>query len=72
VIKWLAHFAASLPLPTACDLAVLSHERMAVRAALRVELALRAGDIPRAVHGTVAFLEAALWDKSVPGCLARY
>jgi hypothetical protein len=35
---------------------------MAVRAALRVELALRAGDIPRAVHGTVAFFEAALWD----------
>jgi hypothetical protein len=35
---------------------------MAVRAALRVELALRAGDIPRAVHGTVAFFESALWD----------
>lgn len=63
VIKWLAHFASSLPLPTACDLAVLNHQRMAVRAALRVELALRAGDIPRAVHGTVAFFEAALWDK---------
>lgn len=62
VIKWLAHFASSLPLPTGCDLAVLSHPRMAVRAALRVELALRAGDIPRAVHGTVAFFEAALWD----------
>lgn len=64
VIKWLAHFASSLPMPpTKCDLAVLSHPRMAVRAALRVELALRAGDIPRAVHGTVAFFEAALWDK---------
>ena len=63
VIKWLAHFASSLPLPTACDLAVLSHQRMAVRAAVRVELALRAGDIPRAVHGTVAVFEAALWDK---------
>jgi len=63
VIKWLAHFASSLPLPTGCDLAVLSHQRMAVRAALRVELSLRAGDIPRAVHGTVAFFEAALWDK---------
>jgi len=62
VIKWLAHFASSLPLPTGCDLAVLSHQRMAVRAALRVELALRAGDIPRAVHGTVAVFEAALWD----------
>lgn len=63
VIKWLAHFASSLPLPRDCDLAVLSHQRMAVRAALRVELALRAGDIPRAVHGTVAFFESALWDK---------
>ncbi|MDY0067511.1 MAG: hypothetical protein RBS02_14110 [Steroidobacteraceae bacterium] len=62
VIKWLAQFAASLPLPTACDIAVLNHQRMAVRAALRVELALRSGDIPRAVHGTVAFFEAALWD----------
>ncbi|AGA25283.1 hypothetical protein [Singulisphaera acidiphila] len=63
VIKWLARFASSLPLPTACDLAVLSHHRMAVRAAVRVELALRAEDIPRAVHGTVAVFEAALWDK---------
>lgn len=63
VIKWLAHFASSLPLPNGCDLAILSHQRMAVRAALRVELALRASDIPRAVHGTVAFFEAALWDK---------
>jgi hypothetical protein len=63
VIKWLAHFASSLPLPAGCDLAILSHQRMAVRAALRVELSLRAGDIPRAVHGTVAFFEAALWDK---------
>jgi len=63
VIKWLAHFASSLPLPTGCDFAILSHQHMAVRAALRVELALRAGDIPRAVHGTVAFFEAALWDR---------
>jgi len=63
VIEWLAYFASSLPLPTTCDLAVLNHRRMAVRAGLRVELALRAGDIPRAVHGTVAFFEAALWDK---------
>lgn len=62
VIKWLANFASSLPLPAGCDLAILSHQRMAVRAALRVELALRAGDIPRAVHGTVAFWEGALWD----------
>lgn len=63
VIQWLAYFASSLPLPTACDLAVLNHQCMAVRAGLRVELALRAGDVPRAVHGTVAFFEAALWDR---------
>lgn len=63
VVKWLAHFASSLPLPTGCDLPVLSHRRMAVRSAIRVELALRAGDIPRAVQGTVAFFEAALWDR---------
>lgn len=62
VIEWLARFASSLPMPEDCDLPVLTHKRMAVRAALRVEFALRAGDIPRAVHGTVAFFEAALWD----------
>lgn len=62
VIDWLACFASSLPMPGDCDIPVLTHKRMAVRAALRVEFALRAGDIPRAVHGTVAFFEAALWD----------
>lgn len=62
VVRWLASFASSLPMPAGCDLSVLTHPRMAVRAALRVELALRADDIPRAVHGTVAFFEAALWD----------
>jgi len=62
VIEWLACFASSLPIPEECDIAVLKHPKMAVRAALRVELALRAGDIPRAVHGTVAFYESALWD----------
>lgn len=62
VVGWLACFAASTPMPDDCDLSVLRHPRMAVRAALRVELALRAGDVPRAVHGTVAFFESALWD----------
>lgn len=62
IIEWLACFASSLPIPHDCDIQVLKHHRMAVRAALRVDLALRAGDIPRAVHGTVAFWEAALWD----------
>jgi hypothetical protein len=62
VVRWLSHFASSLPLPTGCDFAVLKNPHMAVRAALRVELALRTGDIPKAVHGTVAFFESALWD----------
>lgn len=70
VVRWLAQFASSLPLPKDCALAVLGHRRMAVRAALRVELALRAEDIPRAVHGTVAFFEAALWDRILE-CFAR-
>jgi len=62
VVEWLYCFAASLPMPASCDIPVLTHKRMAIRAALRVELALRAGDIPRAILGTVAFFEAALWD----------
>ena len=62
VVKWLADFAASLPIPDECDIDLLKHPRMAVRAALRVELALVAGDIPRAAHGTVAFFECAFWD----------
>lgn len=62
VIEWLGCFASSLPMPEGRDIPVRFHERMAVRAALRVEFALRAGDVPRAVHGTVAFFEAALWD----------
>lgn len=62
VIEWLACFASSLPVPENCDIPILTHERMAVRVALRVELALRTGDVPRAVHATVAFFEAALWD----------
>jgi hypothetical protein len=62
VMEWLARFASSLPMPSTCDIPVLTHPRMAIRAALRVELALRAGDIPRAIHATVAFFEAALWD----------
>mgnify|MGYP000001375286 CR=1 FL=1 len=62
VMEWLRRFASSLPMAEGCELPVLTHKRMAVRTALRVELALRAGDIPRAIHGTVAFFEAALWD----------
>lgn len=65
VIEWLSLWASSLPLPSACDIALLKYAgkgRRAVRSALQVELALRAGNIPSAVHGTVAFFESALWD----------
>lgn len=62
VIDWVARFASSQPIPKDCNIDILTHHSMAVRAALRVEFALRAGDIPRAVHGTVAFFEAVLWD----------
>lgn len=62
VVKWLADFASSLPLSSQCKLATITDSRMSVRAALRAELALRSGDIPRAIHSTVAFSEAALWD----------
>ncbi|MBN2055217.1 hypothetical protein JW905_09865 [bacterium] len=43
-VEWLARFATSLPMPSECDVPALKHPLMAVRAALRVELALRAGD----------------------------
>jgi hypothetical protein len=66
VVEWLGQFAASLPMPETCDIGLLKHELMSIRAALRVELALRAGDVPRAVHGTVAFFESALWDHLRP------
>ena len=65
VLKWLADWASSLPLPLECDIALLKYAgkgKRAVRSALQVELALRAGNIPAAVHGTVAFFESALWD----------
>lgn len=62
VVKWLHLWASSQPLDDACDISLLKHERQAVRAALRVEFALMADDVPDAVHGTVAFFEAALWD----------
>jgi hypothetical protein len=62
IVQWLARFAASLPLPSECDAPQLRYPRPAARMALRVEFALRAGNIPQAVLGTVAFFEAALWD----------
>lgn len=66
VVKKLAHFAASLPISDEGSLPILKSPLRAVRAAIRVELALLAGDIPRAIHGTVAFFESALWDHLDP------
>ena len=60
VIEWLSLWASSLPSP-ACELDLLKYDgkgKRAVRSALQVELALRAGNIPSAVHGTVAFFES--------------
>ena len=62
VIEWLQLWTSSLPLPSACNIPLLVRTDRAPRAACWVEFALKAGDIPRAVHGTVAFLEAGLWD----------
>lgn len=62
VMSWLAKFISAQPLPDDCDIDVLHDRREAVKTAIRVELALLAGDIPRAVHGTVAFFESAWWD----------
>jgi hypothetical protein len=62
VIEWLRLWVCALPMPAACDIDLLKHSKRAVRAALRVEFALRAGDLASAIHGTVAFFEAALWD----------
>ncbi|MBI3269242.1 MAG: hypothetical protein HYZ53_09490 [Planctomycetes bacterium] len=72
VFRWLYLWASSLPLPDDCDLDFLRNGRSAVRAALRVELALTAGDIPAATHGTVAFFEAALWDHLLEGRLVKH
>ncbi len=64
VIELLYKWASSLDLETCrCKIPMLTdkHPR-AIDAAMRVEFALRAGDIPRAVHGTAALVEAAMWD----------
>ncbi len=69
VMEWLYDFAASLPIPAECDIQVLMG-KMAVRAAIRVEFALIAEDTPRAVHGTVACFESALWDH-LSACVVK-
>jgi hypothetical protein len=78
VVRWLYHFAASLPMPDDYnpdyDLPFLNDSpdfNKSPHAAIRVELALRAGNIPDAVHKTVTFFECALWDHLEP-CLEKH
>jgi hypothetical protein len=61
VVKWLYQFAASLPNDD-CDIPILLSPYNSVQSALRVELAVRTEDVPRAVQGAVAFSEVAIWD----------
>jgi hypothetical protein len=61
-IEWIYQWASSLPIDDECDLSLLHARPRAAHAAVRVELALRCGDLPRALQGTVAFFEAAVWD----------
>jgi hypothetical protein len=70
VFRWLYEWASSLPLDESeepCQLPFPGPERRAANVAMRVELALRCGDIPRAVQGTVSFFEAAVWDHLYAG-----
>lgn len=70
VFRWLYEWASSLPLNESeepCQLPFPGPERRAANVAMRVELALRCGDIPRAVQGTVSFFEAAVWDHLYAG-----
>jgi hypothetical protein len=65
VFRWLYEWASSLPHDPPMEPAALpfpGSEQRAAHVAMRVELALRCGDIPRAVQGTVSFFEAAVWD----------
>ncbi len=60
-VHWLHQFATSMPIDRDCTLASLSGSR-AAKTAIRVEAALRRGDIARAIHGTLAFAESLYWD----------
>jgi hypothetical protein len=75
VVRWLYHFAASLPMPDDYkpdEIGLLDPQLIrAEHAAIRVELALRSGNIPSAVHGTVAFFECALWDH-LDSCIEQH
>jgi hypothetical protein len=72
VLRWLYEWASSLPHDPPMEPGALpfpGSEQRAAHVAMRVELALRCGDIPRAVQGTVSFFEAAVWDHLHSGYL---
>ena len=64
--RWLYEWAASIPHLAGHEpppsFPLPRPDQRALATALRVELALRRGDIARAIHGTYAFYEAAIWD----------
>lgn len=71
VFESLYRWMSSLPVNhEAAPLSALRDPRGAVRAALHVELALRAENIPAATLGTIAFMEAAIWDHLMDQWLA--
>lgn len=63
VIKTLFLWACSLPMDAGHGLPLPSLEQRAASAALRTEAALRCEDWPRAILGTYATFEAAVWDQ---------
>lgn len=66
VFRWLYEWATSMPHEPGkeppADFPLPRADQRALAAALRVELALRHGDIAHAIHKTFAFFEAAIWD----------
>lgn len=74
VLRWLYEWASSLPRDERdgeCSLPFPRPAQLAAHAAMRVELALRSEDLPRAVQGTVSFFEAAVWQHLHDGHLQR-
>lgn len=63
VIKTLFLWACSLPMDAGHGLPLPSLEQRAASAGLRTEAALRCEDWPRAILGTYATFEAAVWDQ---------
>lgn len=66
VFRWLYEWATSMPhepgTEPPADFPLPRADQRALAAALRVELALRRGDLAHAIQKTFAFFEAAIWD----------